>query len=117
MGTKASSSDDSGGRSAVELGAWLVWPAIVATPLVAKRVLGSVSPNVGLVLGLVSVLQGMLAVVFYHWLRLRGSLGPAPAVQGDVEPRSYGFWQGCLDHFMNPEGACRNSRRCPGRQH
>ena len=66
MGTKANSSDDSGGRSAVELGAWLVWPAIVATPLVAKRVLGSVSPNVGLVLGLVSVLQGMLAVVFYH---------------------------------------------------
>lgn len=104
--------------------AWLVWPAIVALPVVLTHhdlyrsvfpaewydlaanpaLLASPSP-LGLSLGLLAVVVGQVAIILYHSLHVSGSFGPTTPVQR-AGPPSYGktFFQAMVEHLSQPEG-------------
>lgn len=97
----------------------LVWPGIVWFPVYmtcfgGKELFGAemwsygywregMPSPLGLSLGIGAVVAGMVPLVVYHGLRLRGYLGPLVPIERRGAP-VYSFWRGLAGHLSQPEG-------------
>lgn len=116
--------------TALEVAAWLLWPAICTLPLAltlggphyrslfptswydevpvqpVRGAYGVADPSsikpLGLTLGILAVIVGQVFVLAYHALRRSGLLGAARKIQPLDRP--YDYFEGLKEHLSQPEG-------------